>query len=86
MTLFLCEHALIQFLKEHKLLAPTINELKRYYYNGIFSDGYIPCDICGYEDEISIVIKINGNLHCIDIDCFRDMQPTKSQKEEYGLV
>ena len=83
---FNSDEELLQFLKEHKLLAPTINELKRYYYNGIFSNGYIPCDICGYEDEISIVIKINGNLHCIDIDCFRDMQPTKSQKEEYGLV
>ena len=77
---------LITFLKKHKLLAPTLNEMKNYYYNGISSDGYILCDICGYVDDTIMVIKINNNLHCIDVDCFRDMQPTKTQKEEYDLV
>lgn len=73
------------FLKEHNMLAQTAESLKNIYYNGAFTDKYILCDICGFVDDIIVVIKINDKLHCIDINCLKDMQPTKAEKEKYQL-
>lgn len=74
------------FLKNHNMLAPTAVELKNIYYNGVFTDRYTLCEVCGYIDDTIAVIKLNDNLHCIDIDCLRDMQPTKAEKEKQGLL
>lgn len=75
----------IAYLKKHRILAPTAMDLKNVYYNGVFTKAYTLCDICGYVDDTIMVIELNNKFHCIDVDCIRDMQPTKNEKEKYGL-
>lgn len=76
----------MEFLKDKELLPKTFEEIKKFYYNGVFVKCYTPCEVLGYMDNTVIVIEIDNQLHCIDLNYFKDMQPTEKQKEKYKLL
>lgn len=69
----------LSFLKKWKLIPPKATEPKQLYYNGLFSDGFVACDVVGYMDDMFLVIFINGQLHTIHHDYLHEMQPTKKE-------
>lgn len=82
---FSSEDKKILYLKKVKLITEKAKEIKAFYYKGVFADNFVKCDICGYTDEDIAVISVNDELHCIGIDCLKEMQPTKADKELYHL-
>lgn len=65
----------ISYYKKNGLLAQTKNILPHIFYNGVYTDYQCTlCDIVGYVDNTTCVIKINDNLHCIHIDYLKQMQ------------
>jgi DNA polymerase-3 subunit alpha (Gram-positive type) len=67
----------ISYLKQNKLLPKTKND-KPIYYSGFYTKERVVCEVVGYVDKNIVVINVNGENHCINIDCLLDMQKSKT--------
>lgn len=74
-TTFYSDEEKIEFLKEIGLLSKTAEEIKPFFYIGAYSDEYVLCDVVGFETKSTLVIELGEKLHCINTDCFIEMQP-----------
>lgn len=73
----------ISFLKNIKLLSKTAEEEKAMFYKGIFSEEPCVCDVVGYETKSTLIISLDDHLHCINIDCFKEMQKNYDENSKY---
>lgn len=65
----------INILKDFEALSPQATKLKDFYYKGHYTDyEAVKCDVVGYIDKFTLVINVDGNLHCILPECFVEMQ------------
>jgi DNA polymerase III epsilon subunit-like protein len=67
----------ISFLRQNKLLPKTKDD-KPIYYSGYYTEEKVICEVVGYVDKNIVVINVNGENHCINIDCLLDMQKSKT--------
>lgn len=59
--------------KKYKLIAKTKNELKEFFYKGLYTEFPTICQVVGYSDNL-LVIEVNGELHSIHPDYLLQMQ------------
>lgn len=48
----------LDYLKAHKLTPPSYEEPKQLYYEGAYCNEMRPCDVIGYVDNATAVIRI----------------------------
>ena len=61
-----------------------------FFYDGHYSDSYVPCKVLGYQSDSWAVIQVRDELHCIYGEHLSEMQPKKKKAEgwpdEYVIV
>jgi DNA polymerase III subunit epsilon len=62
-------------LKFWGLMPETSDQSKQIYYNGIYSDGLVKCDVIGYVDSSIAVIDLNNSPHKIHFEYLSQDHP-----------
>lgn len=70
---FLDDKEKLDYLRSIDLI-PRTKELRPIYYNGPYAGTTEICDVVGYVSPHSLVIEIDGELHCIHPDLLMEMQ------------
>ncbi len=78
-TTFSSTQEKIDFLKKKQLLPENEKSIKKYFYSGIYSENVCTCEIEGYYNN-EIVISLDGQLHCMHMDYFAEMQLSTKNK------
>lgn len=68
----------LSYMKEHRLLPTSATFPKSLVYTGPYVDKPTLCELVGYVNPYSCVLRINGELHCIHPDLLLEMQTGKS--------
>ena len=76
------EQEQIDYYKRNKFMSATSHELPKMYYKGAFCDYHALCEIVGYTDIRTCVIKIENSLHTIYLDYLKQMQSPEREKGE----
>ncbi len=63
----------LEVCKKYKLVAKTKDELKEFFYKGLYTESPTACQVVGYYDNL-LVIEVNGELHSIHPDYLLQMQ------------
>lgn len=71
----------LELFRSWGLVSPKATSLKQLYYKGFYSSRYVPCDVVGFIDGYTLVISVDGDLHCIHPECLAEMQPSKEELE-----
>jgi len=64
----------LNFLKSLSLLSPKATSIKQFIYKGFYVLKPTKCEVIGYVDEIEIILDIEGSIHSILPNYFKDMQ------------
>lgn len=86
---FISEDEKLQFMIDHKLASPGSTYTKVLVYSGAYVQMPTPCTLEGTIGKNGIVIRIDNELHCIDVDCLAEMQSgfnSSSAPERYVVL
>lgn len=61
-------------LKKLGLISPNSNYIKEFKYSGGYAESPLPCVVKGIAKKNTLVIEVNGCLHCLSAKCFASMQ------------
>lgn len=81
---FLDDTEKLAYMKEVGFLGKTAYTPKQLVYDGFYGTGL--CSLVGYQELNCAVISFRDTLHCIDIDCLKEMQTGRADAnlpEEY---
>lgn len=79
---FVSEKDALTRLKAMGLVSASKKQIEDYAYKGAYSSRYVDCKVVGTAGKNTLVISIDENLHCIDVDYFAEIQPPK-QPQKY---
>lgn len=77
-TAFSCTEEKNCYLKSVALLPKTLKSDRQFIYNGRYIENACKCDIVGYGDNNTIIISLDGKVHAISLEHFKEMQPPQS--------
>lgn len=84
---FLDDTEKLAYMKEVGFVGKTADAPKQLVYDGFYGTGL--CSLVGYQDLNCAIISFQDTLHCIDVDCLKDMQAGRadaSLPEEYVVL
>lgn len=76
-------------LKAMGLVSTSKKQLDDYAYKGAYSSRFVECKVVGTAGPSTLVISIDDELHCINVDYFAEVQPPKQPqkyKDMYAAV
>lgn len=74
-------------LRDMGLVSASKRRIDEFAYKGAYSDRFVDCRVVGTSGSSTLVISIGDKLHCIDVECFKEIQPPKLKyKEMYTAV
>lgn len=76
----------LAFLKEFGLVPKSQNYIKQFFYSGVYTQRPAPCAIEGHCEGKTLVIRVAGELHCIQADYLQDMQAGHYRSPEEYIV
>ena len=72
----------LHYMKKWRLIAPKATSIKTIIYSGAFVEQPTVCNLVGHINDITAVIDVQGELHCINPDYLSDMQKGHTKTRE----